>query len=432
MNRRSTVRLPVAVVITVIGAMAALMTGRPEAALFAAPWTVLLVFGLSSAHRQRVKASVALETERVLAGDEANVDVTVLAETDGWIEVDPRPDPGFWRNGSPSDRSTAVVDVVDAGRPLTIRCSLQAEEWGAHDLGRVALTFNEPYGLIQWSGMMTDRRPIRVHPQPTELHSLLSPWLVRRLAGSHDSSAVERGIEFADIRRYGPGDSLRDINWRASARSDEIWVSQRHPDRATDVVLFLDSLVEAGHDVRSAVGLAIEAAVALAENHLAMIDRVGLVEMGGVVRWVAPGTGRLQLQRLTDTLLSTQLYANAADRDLDFVPPRALPPRSFIVALTPLFDDRFVDALFVLRGAGHDVAVLECDATTEQDLNPVGRPPTDVSRVARRLWDAERTVVRDRLGQRGIAIGRWHRGQSLDPVLAEVMARRTRTRGAFR
>ena len=42
-----------------------------------------------------------------------------------------------------------------------------------------------------------------------------------------------------------PGDRLRSINWRASARRGELIVNDRHPERNTDVILFLDSFAEA-------------------------------------------------------------------------------------------------------------------------------------------------------------------------------------------
>jgi uncharacterized protein (DUF58 family) len=200
-------------------------------------------------------------------------------------------------------------------------------------------------------------------------------------------------------------------------------VSQRHPDQATDVILLLDSFVESGHDVHTVVGLAIEAAVALAESHLAATDRVGLVELGGLVRWVRPDTGQLQLQHLIDALLSTGLYAHVADRNLDAILGRMLPPRSFVVALTPLLDDRFIEALFALAAHGHDVGVIECDVADSEDEEGW----SGTLRLARRFWEAERQMVRDRLAAHGVAVAGWRKGRQLDLTLEELTRRRQRT-----
>ena len=427
MRRSSTVRLPLAVIVVVASALVATMVGRPEAAIAAAPWAALLVLGLTSTRRQGLRGRAELGADRILVGDAIELAVTVRTESAGWVVLRPlgheTPDGRNDRSGRHADhRPVAMASAVAADRPVVVGCQLPTPPWGAHDVGRVEVTLHERYGLFEQHGMLTEPVRLRVHPRPVDLQRLLGPWLVRRQSGVHDSTAADRGVELADIRPFGSGDALRDVNWWASARSNQLLVTQRHPDRATDAILLLDSFVESGHDVRTVVGLAVEAAVALAESHLALSDRVGLVELGGVVRWVNPGTGRLQLHRLTDALLGTRLYANSTDRDLTVLPRGALPPRSFVLALSPLLDPRFIDTLFVLRASGHDVAVIECFYETPD----AGGLNVEVSRAAARVFDAERTIVRDRLTERGVAVGRWRRDEHLDLVLAELLTARRR------
>lgn len=316
--------------------------------------------------------------------------------------------------------AAAVADVFVANR-ATLVCSLPALRWGTFDLGRVRLEITEPYGLFRWDTEAGEMALVRVHPTPADLRSLLAPWLVRRVTGVHPSKAAGHGVEYADIRPYSPGDSLRDINWRASARSPELWVSQRHPDRATDVVLLVDSYIESVPDAHQALGLAIEVAIALAESHLTATDRVGLVDLGGVVRWVSLGTGRHQFHRIVDALLATGLYASVARRSLRMIPPRALPPRSFVVALSPLLEDRFIDALFLLAAGGHDVAVVEC-------ATPMKYQGADaVVRLAYRLREAKHEMVRDRLAESGIVSAQWWAGMPLSVTLDEITRRRRHT-----
>ena len=424
MTRRATDRLLVAATTSVAGVLLAVLGGMPEAAVLVAPWAVLLVLGLATSRPNETTPTVAVVNDRVLVGDEVEVNVS-WAGVAGTAYVECLPSEGFWppNDGGGTRRRARAHDVLVPGR-ATITCWLQATRWGTHDVGRVEIAVTEPYGLFRWEGAAGRSTQVRVHPKPTELQSLLAPWLVRRVTGAHASNVAGRGVEYADIRQYSAGDSLRDINWRASARSPELWVSQRHPDQATDVILLLDSFVESGHDAHTVVGLAIEAAVALAESHLAVTDRVGLVELGGLVRWVSPGTGQLQLQHLIDALLSTGLYAHVAERNLDAILARMLPPRSFVVALTPLLDDRFIDALFVLAGHGHDVGVIECDVAGPEDEEGEAN---ETLRLARRFWEADRQIVRDRLAAHGVAVAGWRKGRQLDLTLEELTRRRQRT-----
>ena len=278
MIRRATIRLPVAVLITVGAAIISIMTGRADAAVLAAPWAVLLALGLTRANRPTVVGSVTTGSDRVLAGDPVEV-VTRISGADGWVRAGFRPATGFWPTrigesgdghgsfvaaGTGSTDSTNAADVADvaqADRPTELRATLTAEAWGSHDVGRVEIEVHEPYGLLRWSGSLHTPSSLRVHPRPIDIQQLLTPFFVRRLTGAHRSRSVGRGVEYADIRHYTFGDSVRDINWRASARSQDLLVSERHPDRSTDVILLLDSFAESGHDMRSILGLAIEAAI---------------------------------------------------------------------------------------------------------------------------------------------------------------------------
>jgi uncharacterized protein (DUF58 family) len=408
-------------VLTVVGALITILIGSPEAALLVAPWMVLLTLGLSNARFAPLAATIEIADDRVVIGDDFEVTTSVTGAS-GSVQVTCMPSDAFRaQNQTENAVNSPVADVLVADR-AELRSTLRAAAWGRHDVGRAHIEITQPHGLFRWSGVVTDATLLRVHPTPTQLRNLLAPWLVRRVAGAHRTTARGRGVEFADTRELGPGDSLRDINWRVSARSQQLYVSQRHPDRATDVILLLDSFVESGHDAQRVVGMAIEAAVGLAESHLSVTDRVGLVGLGGVLRWVAPGTGKLQLQQLTDALLTTRLYANATERDLDVIPPRALPPRSFVVALTPLLDDRFINALFLLAGRGHDVAVIECGSAWGEDA---ARHEDETARLAFRLWKAQRQAVRDRLVDNRISVAEWRPGAHLDIALGQLMRQRT-------
>jgi len=90
------------------------------------------------------------------------------------------------------------------------------------------------------------------------------------------------------------------------------------------------------------------------------------------------------------------------------------------MALTPLLDDRFIEALFILIAHGHDVGVVECSAAPQEltDAHDTS------ARLAGRIWEAKRQVVRDRLLEQGIAVATWRHGSHLELTLAELQRRR--------
>ena len=212
------------------------------------------------------------------------------------------------------------------------------------------------------------------------------------------------GLEFADTRAFVPGDRLRSVNWRASARRGELIVNERHPDRNADVVLFLDSFAEARSGDEGADGTlerAVRAAATLASRHLARRDRVGLVTFGGILRWLEPGFGLVQRYRLIDALLETGVEFSYAWKDVNVIPARTLPPKALVLAVTPLLDERSIAALLDLAARGHDLVVIE---VSPEELVAPG-PGLDA--LAFRLWVLQRAALRSRFERSGVAVARW-------------------------
>src|SRR5207245_5013106 len=99
-------------------------------------------------------------------------------------------------------------------------------------------------------------------------------------------------------------------------------------------------------------------ATALAAAYLARKDRVGMVEYGGQLRWVRPGSGRAQFQRLADALLDASVVFTYVARDVELIPRRILPPQALVLALSPLLDAGFVGAVTAGAAGGFDLGVV--------------------------------------------------------------------------
>jgi len=176
---------------------------------------------------------------------------------------------------------------------------------------------------------------VRVYPQPHRVRAVAHPSRTQLVAGDRVARrAAGEGIELADLRMFLPGDRPRDINWRASARRNDLWITQRHPERSTDVVLFVDMFADA------MLIPAVRAAGTLADAYLATRDRVALVGFEGLLQWVRTGHGVRQLYRLLDTLIDSRAFFSYAWKDVSIIPPRVLTPGALVIAITPLEDER--------------------------------------------------------------------------------------------
>ena len=181
---------------------------------------------------------------------------------------------------------------------------------------------------------------------------MVTPSRLRHRVGVHASNRHGEGSEFAEVRPYRPGDTMRAINWRVSARRGDRWVTVRHPDRSGDLVFLLDSFCDLGPDDNSLVQRAVRAAMSLSESSLAQHDRVGLLDVGRHVRWFHPRLGKNHQARLLDALLETQVEPSLRSPELGKLPVHELGDGTLVVVITGLADPHLSLLPAELRAGG--------------------------------------------------------------------------------
>ena len=216
---------------------------------------------------------------------------------------------------------------------------------------------------------------------------------------------------------------MRQINWRATARRDAFFVTERHPEHTSDVVLLIDTFEEARGSGAGTLDAAVRAAASLARAHLARRDRVALVDFGGTLHWLEPAFGTTQLYRIIDALIASEIVFSYAWRAVESIPPRVLPPGALILAISPLLDDRSIRLITDLRRQGSDVTVIEVSPLTHASPGS-----TAAAAVAHRLWRLQRETLRARLQALGIGIAIWEEHEGLGPALEGVNAFRRSAR----
>ena len=111
-------------------------------------------------------------------------------------------------------------------------------------------------------------------------------------------------------------------------------------------MLFLDTFVDVESDDHGGTfDMTVRAATSLAHLYLQRKDRVGLVSFGGYLSWLMPASGTQQLYRIVDSLLQMNIVLSFASKGVDVLPPRTLPPKALVLALSPLLDPRSTAAL---------------------------------------------------------------------------------------
>jgi uncharacterized protein (DUF58 family) len=383
----------------------ALVLRRPELAALAAPFGLLVVISLATAAPPELDVRLRLDRTQAVEGDQVSVELALTARRSiahAHVAVDLA---GELQADGPRDR---WLDDVRSGERRHADLRLGCSRWGAYRLGPVRVRTVDRFELIAHRAVFDSEATLRVYPTIEHLRSIVAPRETQPHAGNLVSRRKGEGVEFADIRPFVPGDRVRSINWRASSRRNELLVNDRHPEQNSDVILFLDSFSELRRDGRSTLDLTVRAAASLAAGYLDRRDRVGIVGFGGTVRWLLPSTGTPQLYRIV---------LSYAWKDIDVVPSRTLPPQALVIALSPLLDERTVNALVDLRRRGFDLVVV--------DLSPLSFTQPARGRVgdlAYRLWGLQREALRYRYEDLGVPVVEWDGSGPLQTAIEEVRA----------
>jgi len=413
MRRYVTPRLGAYSALAAAGLLSGLLLGRTELVVLGIPFLVAVAAALMTVREPQLEIEVALGVERAMEGDLVPFHLRLkAAHATGRLHLELRVPRGL-RLESGADRLSIRLG---SGEETTIDLGLRAGRWGGYAVGGFLVRGRDRFGFFVFELPVVNVLPLRVYPRPELLKAILRPLQVQAHAGNEVSRLRGDGIEFADVRAFLPGDRVRHINWRVSARRGELHVNQHHPERNADVILFLDTFAEVeGESGNTTLDLAVRAAATLAARYLSRRDRVGMIGFGGVLRWLGPGMGTQQLYRLLDSLLDTQIVLSYAWKGIDVIPSRTLPPKALIIGLTSLLDERTIGALLDVRARGFDVAIVEVDPL------PFVQPlPGELGTLAHRLWVLRRESLRDRFRQMGIAVAIWREGMPLEAALEEV------------
>jgi uncharacterized protein (DUF58 family) len=409
-RRYTAPRLSAYAALVAAGLIAGLALGRVEVVALAAPFVAALV-AVAAAREPRVDVSLSLDRDRALEGEEVTATIDV-SSANGATHLD------VLLPLSPhlsAEGGEAFALLVDTEEPRQVSIGLHCERWGAVAVGPVLLRAQDPLGLRTWEGSGGGTRRLRVYPLEETLRALVPALDTQALAGNQVSRLRGEGIEFADLREWQRGDRIRRVNWRATALRGAFWVNEQHPERNTDVLLFLDTFAEERDQARVTHLRAVRAAATLARAYIQRKDRVGLVGFGGFVSWLLPQSGVRQLYAIVDGLLTTEIVESYVWHHVSVLPRRALPPNTLVIALTPLFDSRTATALLDLRARGYDLIVIDIASPEVEPTRNSAEPS-----VPERLWRLSREALRYRFAQAGVPVVTWDEGEPLAAVLEEV------------
>ncbi|MEV6812258.1 DUF58 domain-containing protein [Micromonospora sp. NPDC051296] len=430
-----------AVLLTGLLLVAAVLLGRVDLVVLAAPFALGTAYALRRRPTELPQVWIGADEEHLVEGGEVTgtvsvgnpgtvpYDVAVLrTRVSPWLRIERASLAGGAVAGggrSGVDRRPTVADrpfvtSVTPDTAVDLELAGTALRWGRHRLGPAGARVSAAQGLLVSRAVIAEPTRTRVYPKTEPFEAVEAMPRAAGLVGAHHSRRPGEGGELAGVRVFAPGDRLRRIDWRVSLRARQLHVAATLSDRDAEVVVLLDVLVEAGRSggingTASVLDTTVRAAAAIAEHYLHRGDRVAMLEYGPGARRLRPATGRRQYLTVLEWLLDVQAQSSPHEPYDQVFGPQLLSADALVVVLTPLLEERSAQMLARLARSGRFVVAVD---TLPADLSP----PTDSgwAEVAYRLWRLDRDTMIAQLREHGVPVVPWAGAGSLDQVLRDV------------
>lgn len=203
------------------------------------------------------------------------------------------------------------------------------------------------------------------------------------LAGQYHSVFKGRGMNFDEVREYVPGDEVRTIDWKVTARTGRPFVKKFVEERELTILLLMDVSASGdfGSTARSKRELMAELGSVLAFSAIRNQDKVGLVLFTDEVElYIPPAKGRSHILRVIREILFFQPCGRGTNlaAPLDFA-NRVMLRRAvtFLVSDFCLAGDH-TSALEALKpklqatAKRHDVVAVSVTDRRENELPAIG------------------------------------------------------------
>lgn len=303
---------------------------------------------------------------------------------------------------SPEEGRVLVADLpVGATEQLTYH--LRATRRGVYQVGPPTLVAADYLGLFRFTRRVGAPSEVIVYPSVIPVPDLWRHTLNGRAPHKSRRRVVGPSNDLYGVREYTPGDDLRRVDWKTSARAAQLMVVETERAENAEAVVWLD-LAAASHQADS-----IEAAAALAAS-----VAIEAIQRGSTVGLIAHGAENHSVParpspRQGVLILEAIARANPDDQgDMIQVLARhehELPPHAAVVVISPRTGPDAPATAARLRALGHSVTWCAIDAETF-----VGGPSGPAYEAALAALAAEGARIIRILGDRPLEAVLWRHG----------------------
>jgi len=405
--------------------LVALVARNPDVAVLMLIFLVYLGIGiLQSPSRENIR----LDAERALVHSQVNgrteVEVRLgihnRAATPVQLVINDDLQPGMER----LDGESSGYVALRPGESARLSYRFTARR-GSYAWDSISVVVSDPLGLLETALALPAHALAQVRPHIQKFRAIpFRPHSTLHAPGSIPARLGGSGTDFFGVREYQPGDPLRALDWRQTARHPhKLFTKEFEQEEIAEVGLILD----ARHRTELRVGelslfeSGVGAAASLAEMFLHQGHRLSLLVFGRGISSVFPGYGKQQLHRVMNCLSSVEASPEGMASAFNYLPIRMFPSRSLIIVISPLTSTD--KSLFLrLRAMGYQVVLISPDpldlALPVLAVNPDDHPGKKLAARAARI---ERHLQLREIAQLRVSVINWPVRETLYPLVCHAL-----------
>jgi len=194
-------------------------------------------------------------------------------------------------------------------------------------------------------------------------------------AGEYHSAFKGRGMEFAEVREYAPGDDIRFIDWNVSSRMGKLFVKQFVEERELTVLLAIDLSASLNFfsNAKSKKEIAAEISALIAFTASLNNDKVGLLLFTDrVERFIPPKKGKTHILRIIREILQSEPEGKETSIETGLVYlNKIIKKKAIIFLLSDFIDENFSQSLKI-AAQKHDLIAIKISDFREIKLPDSG------------------------------------------------------------
>ncbi len=326
-------------------------------------------------------------------------------------------------DGVEVDGDIFTIRRIGKGEEITLEYTLHFPLKGTYRIGEVHIRAFDPFLFWIREFVIPIEDSIEVHVGTEDLRKIkLEPTRTKKWLGNINSRKIGIGTEFYSIREYMPGDSMRRINWKASARKGDLLVNEYEGENSGDAIIVLDAGERSltGNQKSNTFKSGVRATLSIAAAMLRQRNRVGLVVLGDYLTWLYPEFGKRQLYRMMEAVSGIKKGGKWDFDELYWIITRLFPSNSFIVLISALQNPKIPDTIMKIRARGYDILIITpSPLAIEKRLGRLDRE----GELGLRVLSLERENIMDMLSEK-VTVLDWDPAEPLGELLRGIRRNR--------